>query len=455
MHRPLLFKSIIISLLVLLILIPLEMVRSTIAERVSYREEAIQSILTSHAGTQTLTGPILVIPYKETVSIPMPPVRIENGEQISQTKFQTIEKNLLIFPEVLHMTGTLKPEKRYRGIHEILLYEMDSQLSGTFLLPGREELKLERSDNHIRFEPGTPYFTFNISDPRGLLKTPALTVEGKALPFFQSAKAGNARHPLSGLHAEIDMPEQHKAIEFSLNLAVNGTQSLSVVPVGKDNDIRLLSTWSHPKFGGAFLPRARTINQQGFDATWNVTAFNTNTHSQLQNGIGPTDTITVDLIEPVNTYLQTDRATKYGFLFVLLTFVGFFIFELLKKLRIHPVQYLLVGLGLVIFFLLLLALSEHIPFIFAYLAASSACIGLLGFYLTYVLRSPLRGIAFAALLTSLYGALYGILLSEDNALALGACLLFLILAIIMILTRHIDWYAISTEWQSAESHHKR
>jgi inner membrane protein len=152
------------------------------------------------------------------------------------------------------------------------------------------------------------------------------------------------------------------------------------------------------------------------------------------------DTVSVSLVEPVNVYAQVDRATKYGLLFVLLTFVAFFMFEFLRQLRIHPIQYGLVGLAVAIFFLLLLALSERIPFAAAYLLAATACVTLIGYYLGHVLGGWLRGAGFAGLLATLYAALYGLLISEDNALVLGAGLLFLILAAIMVMTRRVDWY---------------
>jgi inner membrane protein len=153
--------------------------------------------------------------------------------------------------------------------------------------------------------------------------------------------------------------------------------------------------------------------------------------------------LSVNLVEPVNVYSTTDRASKYGLLFVVLTFVAFFMFELVKELRIHPIQYLLVGMGLTIFFLLLLSLSEHIPFVYAYLVASVACIGLLTYYLSFVLSSMGRGLGFGAMLTALYGALYGLLISEDNSLVLGSLLLFGVLATVMVITRKVDWYQVT------------
>jgi inner membrane protein len=158
---------------------------------------------------------------------------------------------------------------------------------------------------------------------------------------------------------------------------------------------------------------------------------------------GGIDVAGIALVDPVNIYSKADRATKYGLLFVALTFVGFFLFELLKRLPIHPIQYGLVGLALAIFFLLLVSLSEHIAFGMAYLIASAACIGLLGLYLSAVLRSRARGASFAAMLAVLYAALYGLLASEDNALVLGTALLFVSLATLMLATRRVDWYQVA------------
>ena len=155
------------------------------------------------------------------------------------------------------------------------------------------------------------------------------------------------------------------------------------------------------------------------------------------------ESLSVGFVEPVNVYTQADRATKYGLLFIGLTFAGFFIFEVLKQLRIHPAQYTFVGLAMALFYLLLVSLAEQIGFAYAYLVASAACVGLLAYYLSYVLKSKFNGSLFASLLTALYGALYGILASEDNALVMGSLLVFGLLASVMIITRKVDWYQIS------------
>jgi inner membrane protein len=167
------------------------------------------------------------------------------------------------------------------------------------------------------------------------------------------------------------------------------------------------------------------------------------------NPVKPIDLVNVSLLTPIDSYKLSDRATKYGILFVVLTFGGFFLFEMMKELPIHPAQYLLVGFGLAIFFLLLVSFSEHMAFALAYLISSAACIGLLTFYLSYVLRSVMRGLGFGGMLTTLYAAVYGLLLSEDNALIFGSLMLFAVLAAVMVVTRKMDWYKGSSELMKA------
>jgi len=251
----------------------------------------------------------------------------------------------------------------------------------------------------------------------------------------------------SGLHADLASTQsgQRLAMDTELVLSLNGTETLSIAPIADSNNIQLNSAWQHPHYDGSFLPRSHREGKDGFTATWDISSLAAATQAQYLEGDESADIerLSVGLVEPVNIYSQVDRASKYGFLFVMLTFVGFFMFELIKRLAIHPIQYGLVGLALAIFFLLLLSLSEHLEFWIAYLIASAACIGLLGVYLSAVLRSRLRGLGFATMLTVLYAALYGLLVSEDNALVLGSLMLFAILAAIMLVTRKVDWYALA------------
>ena len=458
MNRVLLYKSLITAFLILLILIPLHFVSNTVEDRETYRESAVNSILASHAGAQTIIGPILVVPYTEVTE----KVESTGFNQPAQTSLRTTEKRLLVFPKTLTVKGELAPGVRYRGIHKVLVYELQSRWQGTFALP--DTSKLAHAEGHVSFAVGQPYIALGISDIRGLLAAPTLELGGKPMSFEEDAKLGALQQ---GLHANVDLSAvggntetSERVASFTLTLPLAGAQALAFAPIADQNDFSLDSPWPHPSFSGAFPPRNRKVNDHGFSSEWSITSYNTKVRSEIASNVqavsddsvpraggAPLEAASVELIEPVNVYTQTARAVKYGGLFVLLTFVGFFMFELIKRLRIHPIQYLLVGLALALFFLLLLSLSEHIAFGLAYLVASAACIGLLGFYLSFVLQSWQRGVSFAVLLSGLYAALYGLLLSEDNALMLGSLLLFAVLSSIMTLTRRIDWYAVSAAWQ--------
>ena len=273
-------------------------------------------------------------------------------------------------------------------------------------------------------------------------------------------RQGLGSHAARGLHARLPRRgrrQRTRAAACSCDFTLGGTESLAIAPIGDSNHISLSVDWPHPQFAGRFLPRARGLTTAASSASWEISSLaaraarSTSTAAACRRRRGhgrdepaPRSTRSAwRLVDPVNIYSQADRASKYGILFVLLTFVGFFMFELIKRLPIHPIQYGLVGLALAIFFLLLLSLSEHMAFWMAYLAASVACIGLLGVYLSAVLRSAARGLGFAAMLTLLYAALYGLLVSEDNALVLGS-----LTAVRDPGRAHgghaqVDWYAIA------------
>jgi inner membrane protein len=436
MHRPLLYKFIIIAILILAILIPLDMIRDTIAERKAYRQQAVATIAESYAGPQTLVGPLLVVPYLVEVQTTH---NDENG--MTHTVVHNEWLQWVFYPKSERLTGYLKPDRRYLGLHEVRVYAMTATVGGRF------DLVVPQPASGSRLLlVGTPFLSIGIDDVRGLIGTPQLLVDNRPTLLSQGIGAGRAG---GGVHAELAplAPGDKRSLTFAMDFALGGTESLAVAPTADDNRIELTSSWPSPEFTGRFLPSSREVSAKGFHAVWDVSALAANTQNQYGEGdpakTDSLDRVEVTLVDPVNIYTQADRASKYGLLFVLLTFIGFFMVELIKQLRIHPIQYLLVGLALAIFFLLLLSLSEHIAFIWAYLSASGACIGLLGFYLSSVLRSRARGAGFAAMLTTLYGVLYGLLISEDNALVLGSLMLFAILAAIMIVTRKIDWYGVA------------
>ena len=424
----LLAKTLLVGLLSLLLLIPLGMIQGTVRERQAYREQAVAAVAESFAGPQWLAGPVLSLDYVDEVDVV---TRDARGEPVTSVQRRT--HRLQWFPVDLAVDGVLRPSVRRRGLHEVRVYELQVQAVATF------DARIPAAPANTRRTYGVPHLGVGLADVRGLVGTPTLVVDGRALALGQGV-VGEGQG--SGVQAALPAVAAGDRLAFQARFAavIGGTESLSIAPVADANHVRLRSSWPHPQFAGRFLPRERRIDASGFQARWDLSALAAGTQQQY-TAHKPLDMLTVSLVDPVNVYSQADRATKYGLLFVLLTFVGFFMFELLKSLRIHPIQYALVGLALAIFFLLLLALSEHIAFGWAYLSASLACIGLLGAYTAAILRSPLRGLGFAGTLALLYAALYGLLVSEDNALVLGAVMLFAILSTLMLVTRKVAWYA--------------
>ncbi len=457
----LLLRFLTVGGLVLLLLIPLVMVRGIISDRERYQAQAIERIGQSTAGAQQVIGPLRVVPWEEVRSRTR--VDAEGKPEIHQ---ETVRGYLLQTPRTLQVSGGLKPNLRRIGLYEVRTYDWSGKLVAAF-----EPLVLEASAHRVY---GRPLLVMGISDVRGLIGTPSLNVDGRALAF--QAGTGALSERMSGVHAVLGEPGAAlPASRMQLDLMLTGTESLGISPVADSNRIDLHSAWPHPLFGGRFSPNQRVVDDHGFRASWEISALANDTQAQLERGEGlltrrqplteragsidggiegvaltGIDSIDVHLVDTVDVYTQADRATKYGILFVVLTFVGFALFELIKRLPIHPLQYLLVGLALAIFFLLLLSLSEHIAFWQAYLISATACIGLQFFYLSGVLRSWVRAAGFATTLTALYGVLYALLLSEANALLMGSLLLFGILAAIMWLTRKVDWYELgSTPAQDA------
>lgn len=447
-------KILLVLGMTLAILVPLTMVRGVVHDRQTHRAQAVTSIARSYAGAQSFAGPVLVVPYTDTVEVE----RKEADGRIRRVKVDGGSGHWLFFPERLAVDGALAPSVRKLGLHEVHVYEWRARA-----LAGFEVAIPDDADPRLPRRIGQPWLSYAVADVRGLVGAPALYIDRRAVALQE----GFGSRDVGGLHVRLAAPVAGQALRFDtrLDFVLAGTESLALVPLGRDSRFALQSSWPHPRFGGSFLPRTREVGGAGFSAQWDMSSLATNAQAQFRGGttlpelqaavpdsrghgdelaMAGIDAVAVSLVEPVNVHSQADRATKYGLLFVLLTFVGFFLFELIRQLPIHPIQYGLVGLALAMFFLLLVSLSEHIEFARAYLVASVACIGLIAFYLSAVLRSVRRSLGFTAMLATLYVALYGLLVSEDNALVLGAGLLFAVLAAVMVVTREVDWYRVAT-----------
>jgi inner membrane protein len=429
--------------LTLLICIALGLIGDTISERADFRQQAIASIATDSVRQQSIAGPVLVIRYNDEYE------ELEREDKSERMVKRVVPRKFLVFPTRLAIGGAIETHRRYRGIHQVLVYSGQHRFDGEFRLPALAELPRASASSRLTLEQAS--IALGVEDMRGIRNIPQLDWNGVKHAFGQGT---GVRALERGLHAPLgvlalDKPAQ-AAFTFDLNL--DGIERLDIVPLGHNNSVTLKSNWPHPQFGGQFLPdaRGRVINDQGFSARWDISSLASSAQQQLlaqENAaegapMAYLDRFSVGFVEPVNIYSMAERATKYGLLFVTLTFAAFFVFEVLRQLPIHPVQYLLVGLALALFFLLLVSLSEHIDFGLAYLVASDACVLLIGYYLAAVLRDWRRGAGFAAALGTLYAALYGLLISENNALVLGSLLLFAILAAVMVITRKVDWYQI-------------
>lgn len=443
MRNPLLGKCALIALICALLMIPLSMIEHTIEERSSYRAEAVQAIAASSAGEQRVTGPILTVPVQETYDEELPRTDAPGSAKVVVRKTRTHYVDVI--PTEVHFKGGMQVEKRAYGLYDTAVFDMQSTLTGTFVLPTEDALPPLGA--HAQLVWGQPTLSVGVADPRGIAGTPQVTLGSQPLTVRRGTQTEYFK---TGFQATTGTPATGQAISvpFQISLRLAGTASMAFVPVGESSTAELTGNWKHPSFGGDFLPRSREVTAQGFSAQWSTTALASSVQSaqELAHASG----FQVRLIEPVDVYQQALRSVKYAVLFVALGFAAFFMFEQIRRLPIHPIQYLLVGLAQAVFFLLLTSLSEHVAFAWAYLAAALASVGLIGVYLSAVLRGWGPAAGFSGGLAMLYAALFGILQSEQNALLLGSLLIFVALAALMLGTRHMDWYQLAQPGKKTE-----
>ncbi|MEB0048607.1 MULTISPECIES: cell envelope integrity protein CreD [unclassified Pseudomonas] len=429
-----------IALLILLLLIPLMMINGVIQDRQQLRDGVLEDIARSSSLSQQLSGPLMVVPYRKVV-------RTWKFNDKTNERYQEVgeERGRLYFlPERFELDGQVQAERRSRGIYEARLFHADNRISGHFSIP--EQLGIREDFADYQFDP--PFLAVGISDIRGIENALKLELDGQQLDFVPGSKVGFLGE---GVHVNLPALDAKNVTElaFGFDLRLQGTGQLQVLPVGKTSKVSLAANWPHPSFIGNYLPAQREVTDQGFTAYWQTSFFSTNLQEVLNTCVSGAGcevfrgrSFGVSFIDPVDQYLKTDRAIKYALLFIVLTFAGFFLFEVMKSLAVHPVQYGLVGVALAFFYLLLLSLSEHIGFARAYLLSASGCVLLIGFYVCHVLRSVRHGLSFSAGLAVLYGLLYGVLSAEDYALLMGSLLLFGLLGVFMVLTRKLDWYGV-------------
>ncbi|MFN3724990.1 MAG: cell envelope integrity protein CreD [Allosphingosinicella sp.] len=443
------FRLFVTILVALALTIPLLSVWVLVYDRQEQSNVAQSSIAEGWGGPQVVSGPLLVIPYR-TASTETETV---NGQPVTRSveRWET----RVLSPEIVDLETELRPEKRSRSIYEAIIYDAAMQGRARFALPrdiqryGIDAARLDLARAELRF---------GLSDPRGLGANPRVTAGGNQLPLHPGGGTGENRSP--GFFAWLDAGSlAARPIDVGFEFDLRGNRSLALAPEAGDTSWRVRSTWPHPSFGGGFLPAAHDINDGGFTATYRVgnLALGHNligsevppppaTAEQQRYDIatpavegGPRQSARIDLIQPVDLYDQVNRATKYGFLFIGFTFLAFLMFDIVGGVRVSGVEYLLVGAGLILFFVMLLAFAEVIGFTLAYVVAAAAITGLITFYSAAVLNSRKRAMLVAGLLVALYAALYLLLSLEAYSLLIGSLMLFAALAATMYLTRNLNW----------------
>lgn len=436
---PLLGKAMVIGFLILLLLIPLSNMEDLVSERVAMRQEAAARVADSWGGMQTTAGVLLSIPVETTRLV------VEQTALGRETQRTEIDREVFyVLPDTLVVNAIADPETRPVGLYDTPVYTARVQISGEFVNQEFASLLVDKPDRQVKWNEAR-LMVLN-SESRALRAVDDVRVAGQSLRVAADSYAG-----LAGVSTPV--PESAlrtgATIPFQLRLTLTGSTSLTFLPLARKADITLKSAWPHPRFEGAPAPLQPQIGDQGFSAHWSVLEINRNfgqvwsdkqslggvpvAAAFAQNRVGAT------FYEPVDIYQRNYRAVHYAAMLIGITFLTFFLWEHVAGLAIHAMQYLMVGMALALFYLLLLALSEHVVFDVAYAISSAALVGLITAYLTGVLRSMKLAFGAGAGLATLYALLYWILRSEDYSLLMGALLLFGVLAVLMLATRKIDW----------------
>jgi inner membrane protein len=423
-------KVMTIGFLILVLLIPLGMIKGTIADRDQISLAAKQDIQKTWGKSQLIAGPVLVVPYDI--------VHVNDRGERSVTKSQ-----LYFLPNELDIESVINSEVRYRGIHKVPVYSTLTTLSGTMNWPVVDDLGVDATNIHW----ANASIAVGISDARAIAESPNIQLNNQTVQFVPGGQQIVGLPPLIlapiGKLIGNDFPE---TLTFSIKLRIKGSDALHFLPLGDTTTANMQSGWPSPSFTGSYLPDTRDVNDAGFTASWNISsigrALPSNWSARTRSAEhAASSSFGVDLYMPISVYRLTLRATSYGILFVGLTFVVYFLFETVVGLRLHPLQYLMVGLANVLFYLLLVSFAEHIGFGLAYLLSSTASSALTIGYSLSILGGRSRGMVMAGILLVLYSFLYLTLNAETYALLAGSLGLWVTLAMIMYLTRRIDWFA--------------
>lgn len=415
-------KSVIIFFMALGLFIPTQFTRELVRERKDRQQEAIADIGGKWGESQRLTGPMLVIPYQENT-------RDERGLPL------IVRRTAYFMPDRLDILAQVDPEVRKRGIYEVVVYQSHIRLSGNFQQIRWQELGVPAENilwNEARM-------VFHVSDIlRGINEDLFLNWQGQKIPFGPQAQLGELKDALAA-PVTVTPDTLGSPLGFEMNFNLNGSGSLLVSAAGRENSIRMNSKWADPKFTGVKLPDQRTVSDSGFTALWKYMnrtvplVWKDKTYDLSPSALG------TELIVTVDGYDKTERSIKYALLCIVLTFAAFFLIETIYRKPLHLVQYALAGLALVLFYTLLLSVSEYLGFNLAYGIAALSTIGLVTWFVGGIMKSSRLGLFIAMVLGVVYSYIFTIIQMQDFALLMGSVGLFLALAVIMYFSRKIQW----------------
>lgn len=418
-----LYKGIITGVLILVMLIPTIFIDNLVHERQARQAEVANEVSDKWAQAQTITGPYIYLPYKVAT--------IDKDKKVLEAL-----SHLLVIPENLLVNGQVSHELRLRSIYKVLLYKAALSNTGNFQF----QLPKEIDRSMIQWQDAK--ICYGLSDFKGIEQRLIINFKGADYELSPGLPVNDLND--KGLSAFIPLApgDEGKKMEFRINLRIKGSEQLHFIPLSGDSRFTLKSTWTNPSFDGNNLPSVRTVNDSGFTAMWTFNKANLPFGTVLRDFKYDEKSLAfgVTMIQPADGYAKTNRCIKYAILFIGLTFSLFFIIELMQKKAVHPVQYILIGLALIIFYTLLLSISEFIPFDFSYLIAAIATILLISLYAYGHFRSRKTAGIFASVLSLLYGFTFVLIRLEDTALLIGSIGLFIILAIAMYFSRKINWY---------------
>jgi inner membrane protein len=424
-------------MLALALLIPISMISGLVSERQERRDGAVSEVSSKWGGVQSITGPVLVVPYQH---------RWREGSGNQQVTRSEI-RHAIFLAESLRVKGAIDAEIRQRGIFSVPVYGLELALEGEFARPDVSQLGIDPGAvdwQRIQLAVG-------ISDVRAIGRETFASWDGRDLSFLPGTGAFSDAG--TGIHLVVEFPEQAQLVEFSVPLSLNGSAGLHLAPFGRNTSVELESDYAHPSFQGNWLPAERSVSSSGLSASWSIPFLGRNYPQAWKTEISMSDAIAasrfgIGLIDPVDHYRMAERSVKYASLFIVLTFAALWLIEVLAGLRVHPIQYLMLGGALCVFYLLELSLSEHLGFPLAYALASVAVVGMVGAYSLSVLHRARRALVVAIGLSLLYAYLYILLMNEDYSLLIGSLGLFAMLGAIMYTTRRVDWYAVSASGRS-------